>query len=85
MKRNERAATRRLLAAWYQVQAQANHVAVEADDLELLQGLAEVRDYVAARIEECEARLICTPENAQFATLGNRGNNASAKGLDNVF
>lgn len=59
MNRTQRAATCRLLAAWRQILVNANHVAAEADpdDLGLLEGVAEVRDYIMGQIEICEARL----------------------------
>ena len=77
MKRNERTATSRLLAAWRQLQAQANHLAVESDDAETLAGIAEVRDYIAGQIEACETRLFGAPVNAQFATLETSRHNRS--------
>lgn len=75
MRRTELAATRRILACWRQTLANANHLAAETDDAELLQGLAEVRDYLVDQIEVYERRLNITPVNAQFATLENSRDN----------
>lgn len=74
MRRNELTATRRLLAAWRQLQAQSNHLAMESDDAETLAGIADVRDYIVGQIEALERRLIApnragkvTPSGEPFA------------------
>lgn len=87
MKRNERSANLRILAAWRQVLAQANHLGAETDDLEILEALPGVRDYIIDQIEIYEGRLNASascaknaPDNAQFATVENPVNTVSATG-----
>lgn len=57
MKRQARMACLRLRAAWQSVLANANHLAVNLDDLEELHELAGVRDYIADQIAACSAKL----------------------------
>lgn len=57
MNRSKRSACLRLRAAWESVLANANHLAVNLDDLEELHELAGIRDYVADQIAACSAKL----------------------------